>query len=68
MSEKARCPRCGDSGWRRNYGPDGKVIWLPFMNDALPCECGALARNIAAERARFPSAADVRSIPEDDPK
>jgi DnaJ-class molecular chaperone len=45
------CPKCGGSGWKPNRDANGETIWTPLMNDALPCECGALARKIAAQKA-----------------
>jgi len=40
MSEKQGevCPKCNGTGWK----PNGDGIWRPFLNDAVPCECGAL--------------------------
>jgi hypothetical protein len=42
--------KCNGSGWRPNY-VNGERVWLPLMNDALPCECGELARKYQLEKA-----------------
>lgn len=47
------CATCGDSGWAPNVDANGERVWLPLMNDAVPCKCGALARNYAAQRERI---------------
>jgi hypothetical protein len=47
---RAKCPKCGDSGWRPNRDSNGDRVWTPLMNDGFPCECGALRRNYAAEK------------------
>jgi hypothetical protein len=46
---KPACPHCLDSGWKPNRDANGERVWLPLLNDALVCPCGALARKIAAE-------------------
>lgn len=51
MADEPKCAKCGGSGWKPHYDANGERVWLPLMNDALPCECGALARKIAAEKA-----------------
>jgi hypothetical protein len=47
-----QCPKCHGSGWKAHIDANGNRVWLPFMLDALPCECGALARRYAEEKAR----------------
>lgn len=51
--KEAVCQKCSGSGWKPHLDADGKRVWLPFMNDALPCECGALAKKYAMEKAAF---------------
>jgi hypothetical protein len=46
-----QCAKCLDSGWRPNRDADGNRLWTPLMNDAIPCECGALRRIYAAQKA-----------------
>jgi hypothetical protein len=38
------CKLCNDTGWKPNVDDAGDRIWLPLLNDALPCTCGALTR------------------------
>lgn len=53
----AACKMCGGSGWVPNRDAEGNRVWLPFMNDAIPCGCGALAKRIAAEKSTRPQQA-----------
>lgn len=52
LRPKPACTKCGDSGWKPNLDANGERVWTPLMNDALPCECGALALKIVPQGYR----------------
>lgn len=33
----SECPKCDGTGWIPNYDEYGERVWLPLLNDALPC-------------------------------